>query len=150
MQPRIVCQFSCGAASAVATKLAIAQYSATHDVQIINAFLTKELDDNRRFAAECEAWFGRPVTVLRDEKYGANPIEVFRRKRYIKGQRGAPCSGELKRRLLDKWKQPDDVMVLGFTIEEEDRFDDFAERNPGRPAKARSLNTASRRTTARR
>ena len=30
--PRIVCQFSCGAASAVATKLAIAEYASTHDV----------------------------------------------------------------------------------------------------------------------
>ena len=35
---RIVCQFSCDAASAVATKLALAEYGSTHDVQIINAF----------------------------------------------------------------------------------------------------------------
>ena len=62
---RIVCQFSCGAASAVATKLAIAQYSATHDVQIINAFLLEEHEDNRRFAVDCEAWFGRPITGRR-------------------------------------------------------------------------------------
>ena len=67
MSNRIVCQFSCGAASAVATKLALAEYGATHDVQIINAFLANEHEDNRRFALDCEAWFGRPVTVLRDE-----------------------------------------------------------------------------------
>jgi hypothetical protein len=54
---RIVCQFSCGAASAVATKLAIAQYGATHEVVIINAFLANEHPDNRRFADECAAWF---------------------------------------------------------------------------------------------
>lgn len=34
---RIVCQFSCGAASAVATKLAIAQYGATHEVVIVRS-----------------------------------------------------------------------------------------------------------------
>jgi hypothetical protein len=31
-KPRIVCQFSCGAASAVATNLALANYSSTQDV----------------------------------------------------------------------------------------------------------------------
>lgn len=130
---RIVCQFSCGAASAVATKLALAQYAATHDVQIINAFLKEEHEDNRRFANDCEQWFGRPLTVLRDEKYGASVIQVFKRRQYMKGPRGAPCSRALKRNVLDAWKQPDDIMVFGYTVEEADRLDDFRERNPDRP-----------------
>lgn len=133
MPNRIVCQFSCGAASAVATKLALAQYSATHDVQIVNAFLANEHEDNRRFAQDCEIWFGQPITVLRDEKYGANVLEVFRRERYMKGRTGAPCTKILKRSLLDKWKQPGDVMVFGYTAEEADRLEDFRERNPDRP-----------------
>lgn len=133
---RIVCQFSCGAASAVATKLAIAQYGDTHDVQILNAYLKQEHPDNRRFLADCEKWFGRPVTVLRDQKYGADIIQVFRRERFIKNQRGAPCTRILKRQLLDGWKQPGDVLVFGFTAEEADRFEDFQERNPERPALA--------------
>ncbi|MBA1192811.1 hypothetical protein G7007_08055 [Pseudomonas entomophila] len=133
MSNRIVCQFSCGAASAVATKLALAEYSSTHDVQIVNAFLANEHEDNRRFAQDCEAWFGQPITVLRDEKYGANVLEVFRRERYMKGRTGAPCTKILKRRLLDNWKQPGDVMVFGYTAEEADRLDDFRERNPERP-----------------
>lgn len=87
---RIVAQFSCGAASAVATKLALADYGATHDVQILNAYLANEHADNRRFLADCEAWFARPVTVLRDEKYGADIIKVFRRERFMKNQYGAP------------------------------------------------------------
>ncbi len=131
--PRIVCQFSCGAASAVATKLALAQYGAAHDVQIINAFIKEEHEDNRRFLADCEKWFGQSVTVLRDEKYGASTIEIFRRKQFIKSRYGAACTTELKRKLLDKWKQPGDVMVFGFTAEETDRLDDFRERNPDRP-----------------
>ncbi|MDH1510540.1 hypothetical protein N5I28_12295 [Pseudomonas mosselii] len=133
MSARIVCQFSCGAASAVATKLALAEYGSTHDVQIINAFLANEESDNRRFAQDCETWFGQPITVLRDEKYGADAHEVFRRKRYMKGRTGTPCTKILKRRLLDSWKQPGDVMVFGYTAEEADRLEDFRERNPDRP-----------------
>lgn len=133
---RIVCQFSCGAASAVATKMAISQYGATHDVQILNAFVLEEDDDNRRFLTDCEAWFGRQVTVLRDQKYGASIIRVFRERQFMKGPRGAPCTTQLKRKLLDDWKQPGDVIVFGFTMEEADRLDDFRERNPDRPVLA--------------
>lgn len=128
---RIICQFSCGAASAVATKLVLAQHP---DALIVNAFLAKEHPDNRRFLADCERWFGRAVTVLRDEKYGADPVVVFNRRGWIKGQRGASCSGPLKRDLLRTIEQPGDVIVLGFTAEEADRFEDFQERNPDRPA----------------
>jgi len=127
---RIVCQFSCGAASAVATKLTLAKYGTTHDVQIVNAFIVQEHSDNRRFLADCEQWFGRRVTVLRDEKYGASTVEVFRRKQFMKGRLGAPCSGALKRDVLNAWQEPGDVMVLGFTAEEEDRYDDIRERFP--------------------
>lgn len=132
-RPRIVCQFSCGAASAVATKLALAQYGATHDVQIINAFLANEHEDSRRFLLDCQSWFGQDITQLKDEKYGADIIQVFRRERFMKGRNGAPCTKLLKRRLLDSWKQPGDVMVFGYTAEEADRLDDFRERNPDRP-----------------
>lgn len=131
---RIVCQFSCGAASAVATKLAIADYGGTHDVQIINAFIKQEHPDNRRFLADCEHWFGRTVTVMHRAKFSSSTIEVFRKRRWMKGQRGAPCSMELKRNLLDTFNQPGDVLVFGFTVEEVDRFVDFKDRNPHKPA----------------
>lgn len=131
-QQRIVCQFSCGAASAVATKLALAQYGQTHDVQIVNAFIKQEHPDNRRFLLDCERWFERSITVLCDTKYGASTVEVFRRRQYMKGLRGAPCTTQLKRRLLDGWKSPGDVIVFGYTAEEADRLDDFRERNQDR------------------
>lgn len=128
--PRIVCQFSCGAASAVATKLILTEFGATRDVQIINAFIAEEDEDNRRFLADCETWFGRSVTVLRDVKYGASIDEVWRRERYMKGLRGAPCSRALKRVLLDAWKADGDEIVLGFTAEENDRLEVFRENFP--------------------
>lgn len=130
---RIVCNFSCGAASAVAAKLILAKHP---DAVIVNAYLKNEHQDNRRFLADCERWFGRAVTVLRDEKDGADVIQLFRRKRFLKSRMGAPCSRELKRRLLDAWGRPGDVIVLGYTAEEEGRLEDFRERNPDRPCLA--------------
>lgn len=127
---RIICQFSCGAASAVATKLALAKYGESHEVLIVNAFIVEEDDDNRRFLADCERWYGRAITVLRDEKFGASTFEVWRRKNFMVSKQGAPCSRELKRKVLDAIKLPDDVIVFGFTVEETERFNDFVERNP--------------------
>lgn len=129
---RILCQFSCGAASAVATKLALAQYGDR--CVIVNAFIANEHPDNRRFLTDCEKWFGQPVTVLRDEKYGADVIEVFRRTRWIKGRNGASCTLRIKRGLLRTVEQPGDVLVLGFTAEEQDRWENFQEDWPDRPA----------------
>jgi 3'-phosphoadenosine 5'-phosphosulfate sulfotransferase (PAPS reductase)/FAD synthetase len=126
---RVVCPFSCGAASAVATKMTLARYPAAQ-VVILNAFIKEEHNDNRRFLAECETWFGHPITVVRNEKYGASTHEVWLKKRYMKGQRGAPCSSLLKRKLLDSYKEEGDTNVVGFTREEADRFEDIQEANP--------------------
>lgn len=133
---RIVCQFSCGAASAVATKLALAHYSPTHEVHVVNAFLAEEHPDNRRFALECERWFERPITVLQESKHAASIVQVFRRKQYMMGPHGAPCSRLLKRDLLEKWSQPGDVMVFGYTAEESGRLEDFRDRYPTKPVLA--------------
>lgn len=87
---RIICQFSCGAASAVATKLAIAQFG--QKAIIVNAFIEEEHPDNRRFAADCERWFDRGIINLRDTKYDASAIKVFEKVGYIKGPKGAACT----------------------------------------------------------
>jgi len=157
---RFLCQFSCGAASAVATKLTLAQSwpkSATFpdghpckekcdglcgetcrrqadpkQVLIVNAFVAEEHPDNRRFLSDCERWFDHPITVLRDEKYGASVREVWKRKRYIIGQQGAPCRVAIKTALLDAIALPDDVMVLGYTVEEAKRLDQFIDANNSR------------------
>lgn len=125
---RIVAQFSCGAASAVAARLVLAEKPA--ELLIINARIVEEGEDNRRFAADCERWFQRPITVMQNDKFGASTYAVWKQKRYLKGLRGAPCSSELKRKVLDAVKRPDDVLVFGYTAEEQDRFEDFVERNP--------------------
>lgn len=132
---RMVCQFSCGAASAVATKLILAAYDPA-DVLIVNAFLKNEHKDNRRFLADCEKWFSHPITVVRDVKYGADTHEVWRKKRFMKGRYGAPCSGELKRKVLGVLSLIGDMNVVGFTREEADRFDELRDAFPEKDWKA--------------
>ena len=129
---RIVCQFSCGAASAVATKLALAQYG--HCCVILNAEIEEEHSDNRRFAVDCERWFERKIETLRDTKYDASAVKVFETVGYIKGRYGAACTSRIKRGLLRTFERPGDVLVLGYTAEEQWRLDDWRENWPDRPA----------------
>lgn len=105
-------------------------------IEIVNAFLKEEHEDNRRFLADCERWFGRTVTVLRDVKYGASAREVFRRERYLNGPKGAPCTRVLKRKLLASVELPGDVLVLGYDASEQERLDDFLDRYPERIVRA--------------
>lgn len=129
-QSRIVCQFSCGAASAVATKLAIAEYGDR--VVIVNAFVAEEHPDNRRFADDCEKWFGRKIIHLSDSKFGASAIKVFESVGYIKGPKGASCTTRIKRGLLRAIEQPGDVLVMGYTAEEQYRLDNWIDSWPER------------------
>ena len=129
MSERMVCRFSCGAASAVATKLILAAY-APEDVIIVNAFIKEEHEDNRRFLADCEKWFSHPIIIVKNEKYHASTDEIWTRKRFIINHRMAPCSTELKRETMGKLALPGDITVLGFTAEETDRFDRLCDRFP--------------------
>jgi 3'-phosphoadenosine 5'-phosphosulfate sulfotransferase (PAPS reductase)/FAD synthetase len=126
---RHVCHFSCGAASAVATKLILSEKSSD-EVLIVNAFIKEEHPDNRRFLADCEKWFSHPVLVVRNESYGASVDEVWLRRKFIKQKNFAWCSQHLKREMLATVLSPGDVNVLGFTIEEIDRFDAHCDRYP--------------------
>ena len=120
----IVCQFSCGAASAVATKITLARHG--HEkTKIVNAFVKEEHEDNRRFLADCEKWFDHEIVVVKNEKYGGSAREVWRRERYIKGPNGASCSIRLKRDPISRWMrsigwdyEAGDRMVIGFVTDE--------------------------------
>lgn len=127
---RYVSRFSCGAASAVATKLLLATVEPS-SVLIVNAFIQEEDDDNRRFLADCERWFARPITVLRDERYAASTHEIWRRKRFMAGQFKAPCSVHLKRDVLAAIALPGDIVVIGYTIEEDGRAQRLEDLFPG-------------------
>ena len=94
---RIVCWFSCGAASAVATKLAIIENNNKIPIFIVRCFVKEEHEDNDRFSDDCEKWFGMPIIKLTNEKYKGSIYEVFNTRQFIAGIHGAPCTMLLKK-----------------------------------------------------
>lgn len=128
---RVICWFSCGAASAVATKLAIAQYAGYNDVELIVArcIVAEEHPDNDRFAADCAKWFGMPILELVAEEYGGSVYNVITRRKYISGVDGAPCTMLLKKQVRIGFQQPTDKHIFGYCSEELDRFNDFLDAN---------------------
>ncbi len=123
MEKRIVCWFSCGAASAVATKLAIAENAGRLPLVVARCIVREEHPDNDRFAADCEKWFGVPITNLMNEKYNGSIIETFTKRRYIAGFAGAACTKLLKKEVTNAFIKPGDLQVWGFTVEESERYD---------------------------
>lgn len=125
---RIVCWFSCGAASAVATKLALAQF-AGREIVVARIIVREEHEDNDRFAADCERWFGVPIVNLMNEEYDGSIYNVFERRQYISGTQGAPCTLLLKKQVREAFQHVSDRHVFGYTAEEQDRWDDFLDAN---------------------
>lgn len=126
---RIVCWFSCGAASAVATKLAIVENAGRLPIVVARCIVREEHSDNDRFASDCEKWFGVPIINLINEKYDGSIYEVFRKKSYISGVKGAPCTMHLKKDVRRAFELPTDRHVFGYCAEELDRWDSFLDAN---------------------
>ena len=126
---RVVCWFSCGAASAVATKLAIVDNAGRLPLVVARCIVREEHEDNDRFADECAKWFGIPITNLINEKYDGSIYEVFRKKAYISGIGGAPCTLHLKKDVRRAFELPTDRHVFGYCAEEQGRWDSFLDAN---------------------
>jgi hypothetical protein len=119
---RVMSWFSCGANSAVATKLAIKKYGADR-VEIVYCDTGGEHPDNIRFLMECEEWFDKPITILKSEY--KDHFDVWEKERYINGIAGARCTVELKKRLRFKFQRPDDIQVYGYSADEPQRAERF-------------------------
>ena len=126
---RVNARFSCGAASAVATKIALEKYGDA--VTIYNTDPGSEHPDNARFLADCERWFGRKIHVLRSEHF-RDVDDVIERKRFMVSPKGAPCTAELKRRPGDSVWEIGDVEIYGYTVEEKHRVVQWRANNPER------------------
>lgn len=127
---RVVAWFSCGVTSAVATKLALAKWGER--VVIARIVLKGEHEDNNRFAADCERWFGQPILNIASKKY-ADHWGVIAGERYINGPAGAKCSGVLKRKVREDFQDFWDIQVFGFDADEEraqNRARDFRRHHP--------------------
>jgi len=127
---RTIVWFSCGAASAVAAKLAVEVCSLFSDVHVVYCDTSKnEHSDNLRFMRDVERWIGKEIEVISSAKYETCE-EVFEDTHYMSGVKGARCTMELKRIPRLKYQQEGDTHVFGFTAEESDRIADFEANNP--------------------
>jgi len=123
---RVVSWFSCGAASAVATKLAIA---AGEPVTVVYCEVIEEHPDNKRFLKDCEKWFGQEITVIGNDKYKRSIYGVFDKTRYLAGHGGARCTLELKKNVRKEFELHGDIQIFGYTAEEQSRVDRFIDAN---------------------
>ncbi|OYU50874.1 MAG: hypothetical protein CFE27_14730 [Alphaproteobacteria bacterium PA1] len=124
--------FSCGAASAVSLLLACHQ---SNNVDAVYADTGGEHPDNMRFLRDVEAYTGVQITIVK----GAfdSPLDVWRKRRYMKGPNGASCTTELKRLPLMPYWTLDRDHIMGFDVGEKDRLEKAQEREA--PFKIRSL-----------
>ena len=125
---KIAVWFSCGAASAVAAKLTLEKYGKEHEVIVLNNPVLEEDDDNRRFRQQVAAWLGCKIELVINPKWpAASAEEVWKKRKFMSGPKGAPCTGELKIQARQIWEKTNvcDWHVLGFTAEEQHRFERF-------------------------
>lgn len=116
--PRVLCWFSRGAASAVMTQLVL-RSGRNEPVVPVTCVTGSEHPDNDRFERDCEEWFGQKVTSLRNAKY-KDTWEVWEKRRFIAGIKGAPCTAALKIEPRLDFQRIDDIHVFGYTADKED------------------------------
>lgn len=128
MSRRVVCWFSCGAASAVSSYLALKKYG--EQAEIVRIDIASEHADNERFLADCERWYGRSIVRLVNAEYAGSVDEVIDRRHYLNGPAGAPCTGLLKKVPRYAFQRHDDLHVFGYTADEQKRAQRARDQNP--------------------
>ena len=124
---RVLVWFSCGAASAVAANMTVEKYGDRCQVLYCDT-LAYEHPDNRRFLDDVSRWIGKPITILHSSEY-ADIMDVFRRTRWLVGNKGARCTTEMKKNVRKEYQEPDDIQIFGFTSEEGHRIERFKSEN---------------------
>ena len=122
--------FSSGAASAVAAKLTVQQYGESCNVRVLNNPIAEEDPDNLRFLKDVEKWLGVEIEIVKNSKYpSCSAVDVWEKRQYMGGVKGAPCTVELKKNARLQFEMDNDIdwHVLGFTSEECGRFCNFQE-----------------------
>lgn len=96
-----------------------------------------EDDDNLRFHADVQRRLNREIVELKSLEF-EDTMHVWKKKRYISGIAGAPCTGDLKIWPRMQYQLPDDVHVFGYTADGNDqkRFRNFLTNYPDTAALA--------------
>lgn len=120
--------FSCGAASAVAAKKTVEQYGNKFLIRVLNNPILEEDEDNGRFLKDVQEWIGIKVETVSSKKFPSNSaVDVWKKRQFMSGPLGAPCTLELKKYARQEWEKENHVdwHVLGFTADEKRRHDRF-------------------------
>ena len=123
---RTVAWFSCGAASAMAARLAL---EADPSTVVARCVVENEHPDNDRFAADVARWLGVEIVTLRSAKY-RDCWDVWEKRRFLNSPNGALCTVEMKKKVRQSFEEPGDLQVFGFTWDETDRAQRFRQNNP--------------------
>jgi hypothetical protein len=118
--------FSCGAASAVMSRILSKQIP---DLHIVYNRVENEHKDNWRFLTDCSNWMGREIEITQSKKF-KDVDDVIEKRKYISGHAGAPCTMELKRNVRLAYADINDINYWGFTVEEKKRATNYTGRNP--------------------
>ena len=123
---RSVVWFSCGAASAIAAKLAVKKYT---NCEIVYCDTGGEHESNKKFLKDIEKWIGKKITILKNENY-KDHFDVFQQKKFFVKVGFAYCRVELKKKLRLDYQLADDIHIFGYTLEEKKRVERFNQNNP--------------------
>lgn len=124
-EEKSIAWFSCGAASFVASQIALARDPS---VSIVYIDVGWEHEDNHRFMLDAQGALGVEIKTIKHPTF-ASPGEVFLKKRFLSTIAGAPCTMELKKRVRQKYETGEEVQYFGFHAGEEKRRDRFLASN---------------------
>jgi hypothetical protein len=117
-EPRTIVWWSSGAASAVVVRM------SPPEAIVARCETFNEDPDNYRFEGDVMRFLRRQVVILKSEEYGS-VWEVWQHERYMAGNKGAPCTREMKVKPRIAYQQPNDIHLFGYTADPRDkqRFD---------------------------
>lgn len=115
---KVIAWWSGGITSAVTCKICIDIYGL-EQVRIIFIDTKNEDSDTYRFKKDCEAWYGKEIETITDNKY-ENIQDVWIRHKSLNVAHGAVCSYMLKRKVRERWEKDNeyDYQAFGFEMDE--------------------------------
>ncbi len=122
---RTLIWWSTGAASFVAAQLALRE---NPEVIVVRCETNNEDPDNYRFEADAMRRLNTSVTLIKSDDYD-DVWQVWQKRRFMAGPKGAPCTSEMKIGPRLAFQRPDDNHVFGYTADREDveRFERLQE-----------------------
>lgn len=124
---KIVCWVSCGVASVTAAVLCERIYGETHAIRYVYNPAKEEHPDNLRYLKDVGDFLGVEIEIASNFSYPDCSAEaVWRKRKYMSGNKGAPCTEALKKESRRQWEDVnsfDGWHVFGFTVEEKHRHE---------------------------